>query len=418
MVPTDSQELTSWKDIAEHLGVNVRTAQRWEAEKGLPVRRLGGSHGRVLASTAELDAWRRAASQRSNWWNDLRVVRAYAVAVTGILLVAGALSLTLYLDFRAMGSPSGFQVTGNGLVVTDQNGRELWRRSFAETPDPEQYLSAERRNRVWLGRIEPSGGVNTLFVLAPILRASKGDTFHCFSERGLRRWEFHPGRKALEGSREFSALYHVRGFRVFPSPARDGTMWIAVSSVHHRLHPCQVAILDNNGRLLGEYWHLGRLDVIEVADINGDGLEEILLAGVDEVQRRATLVVLEPRRIAGSRPLQAAAPSDLANLPKGIERAVVLFPRTSLNRKLEQFNSAYEVALVDGSIQVLVKEHMQGDPPYLLYTFRKDLNLVSVEASVSLRNRYRDLKATRLLDQELSDAELEALRQGVEVFRH
>lgn len=413
----DSQELTSWKGIADYLGVNVRTAQRWEAEKGLPVRRLGGPRGRVLAVAAELDAWRKAASQRSDWWNDLRVVRAYALAVTGILLVAGALALALYLDFRAMGSPSGFQVTGNGLIVMDQGGRELWRRSFDETPDPDQYVSAERRNRLWFGRLEPPGGINTLFVLAPILHSSKGDTFYCFSERGLRRWEFHPGRKVMEGQREFSSLYHVRGFRVFPAPTRDGRMWIALSSVHHRLYPCQVAIVDNNGKLLGEYWHAGPLDAIEAADIDGDGFEEILLAGVDEARRRATLVVLDPRRIVGSRSLQAAAPPDLANFPKEAERAVVLFPRTLLNRKLEQFNSAYEVALVDRNLQVLVKEQMQSDPPYLLYTFGGNLAPLSVEASVSLRNRYRDLKATRLLDQELSDGELQALRQGVEVLR-
>ena len=35
-------ELTSWKEIAEFLEVSVRTAQRWESDGGLPVRRLGG----------------------------------------------------------------------------------------------------------------------------------------------------------------------------------------------------------------------------------------------------------------------------------------------------------------------------------------------------------------------------------------
>lgn len=53
-----SQELRSWKEIAAHLGVNVRTAQKWERERGLPVRRAVGARGRVFADAAELTAWK------------------------------------------------------------------------------------------------------------------------------------------------------------------------------------------------------------------------------------------------------------------------------------------------------------------------------------------------------------------------
>ncbi len=50
--------LTSWKEIATHLGKSVRTAQRWERELGLPVRRPGQHpSGIVLADPAELDSW-------------------------------------------------------------------------------------------------------------------------------------------------------------------------------------------------------------------------------------------------------------------------------------------------------------------------------------------------------------------------
>lgn len=51
-------ELNSWKEIAGYLSVSVRTAQMWESQRGLPVRRLPGPRGRVLADSSELDAWR------------------------------------------------------------------------------------------------------------------------------------------------------------------------------------------------------------------------------------------------------------------------------------------------------------------------------------------------------------------------
>ena len=50
--------LDSWKDIASYLRRDVRTAIRWEREKGLPVRRVpGGQRKAVFAYTSELDAW-------------------------------------------------------------------------------------------------------------------------------------------------------------------------------------------------------------------------------------------------------------------------------------------------------------------------------------------------------------------------
>lgn len=52
------QKLSSWKEIAHHLGVNVRTAQKWERERGLPVDRVSGARSRVSADTVKLDAWK------------------------------------------------------------------------------------------------------------------------------------------------------------------------------------------------------------------------------------------------------------------------------------------------------------------------------------------------------------------------
>lgn len=52
-----SLRLESWKEIAEHIGRDVRTAMRW-AEHGMPVHRIpGGTRGHVFAFAEEIDAW-------------------------------------------------------------------------------------------------------------------------------------------------------------------------------------------------------------------------------------------------------------------------------------------------------------------------------------------------------------------------
>lgn len=51
--------LGSWKAIAAYLGRSPRTVQRWLADYGLPVHRMGGAAGPIFAYTDELDLWLR-----------------------------------------------------------------------------------------------------------------------------------------------------------------------------------------------------------------------------------------------------------------------------------------------------------------------------------------------------------------------
>jgi TolB-like protein len=57
--------LDSWKQIAAYLHRDVRTIQRWERTRGLPVHRWpGGEKPAVYALRTEIDAWRRSDSER------------------------------------------------------------------------------------------------------------------------------------------------------------------------------------------------------------------------------------------------------------------------------------------------------------------------------------------------------------------
>jgi Tol biopolymer transport system component len=57
------RRLTSWKEIAAHLGCDARTAQRWEKTEGLPVHRhVHSKSSSIYAYADELDAWRQSRS--------------------------------------------------------------------------------------------------------------------------------------------------------------------------------------------------------------------------------------------------------------------------------------------------------------------------------------------------------------------
>jgi TolB-like protein/Flp pilus assembly protein TadD len=84
------QRLESWKQIAAYLGKDIRTAQLWEKNEGLPIhRQTHTARANVFAYDAELDAWVRARhepplARRRRWpWG----VAVAVVASAGLLVV-------------------------------------------------------------------------------------------------------------------------------------------------------------------------------------------------------------------------------------------------------------------------------------------------------------------------------------------
>jgi hypothetical protein len=54
----DDDIIRGWGEIAQYLGFEIRTTQRYEHSRGLPIRRLPGSKGPVFALRSDLDRWR------------------------------------------------------------------------------------------------------------------------------------------------------------------------------------------------------------------------------------------------------------------------------------------------------------------------------------------------------------------------
>src|SRR3954453_23195678 len=54
----DGRRLKTWKQIAGFYGADESTVKRWEAKRGLPVRRIpGGAKASVYADVADLEHW-------------------------------------------------------------------------------------------------------------------------------------------------------------------------------------------------------------------------------------------------------------------------------------------------------------------------------------------------------------------------
>jgi Tfp pilus assembly protein PilF len=96
------QRLKSWKQIAAFFGTDERTVKRWEAKRGLPVRRIpGGARATVYAEVAELEQWLKG-TEPPPARPGPRANRLFAGAAAVALLAAAGVGLSLRNDATAI----------------------------------------------------------------------------------------------------------------------------------------------------------------------------------------------------------------------------------------------------------------------------------------------------------------------------
>jgi len=121
-------------------------------------------------------------------------------------------------------------------------------------------------------------------------------------------------------------------------------------------------VLELNGRdgtIKGTYVHIGQLLSLETADLDGDGITEILVCGINNAYEQACLAVLDPRHLGGHGPLTDRYRLD--SIPPARHRAYFLIPRTLVGEAyhgLSKSNKATDVVARDNvrrrvSVQIL-----------------------------------------------------------------
>src|SRR5260370_7354451 len=175
-------------------------------------------------------------------------------------------------------------------------------------------------------------------------------TVICYSDRGKEKWRWTPGRELpeLAGS---PPTYGTHALGVLKAtekrPAR-----IVVASQHNPWWPGQIAVLDSNGKTISEYWHSGGLSSMLLADLDGDGREEIVATGVSNgYDHQATLVVLDPDRVFGAS-TEGQPAFQIHGMGVAQEGWRFLFPRTDLNKPLFHYTSPVEPPLHTATLRL------------------------------------------------------------------
>jgi hypothetical protein len=299
------------------------------------------------------------------------------------VLIAGILAIR----FLAMpDQPRVARLEGSTLVILNGDGKELWRKFFPAGVGPDWFYNEKVSwvggTHVWFADLEGKGHTSVLFSYSQATAGleTHGTTLICYSDRGKEKWRWSPGRDLpeLNGS---PATYFTQSLRIL-KPTKQRPLRIVVASQQNPWWPSQIALLDSDGRTVSEYWHSGELTSMTVADLYGDGKEEIIAGGTaNGYDHQATLVVLDPDHVFGASK-EVRPEFQIHGMGDSQERLRLLFPRSDLNRALYQYNQAFGPTVEHGVLRLNVAECIYtliiGCPVW--YEFDKNFDLIAAYA--------------------------------------
>jgi excisionase family DNA binding protein len=411
--------LGSWKEIASYLGVDKRTCYRWEKKLGLPIHRFEGTQrSRVFAYKDELDRWR---AERPGDRTRLQpgspprpgLQKSYFLVAAIIVIL-----VILYLELRPgmNREPLDFRITGSALIILNDQGTELWRyntglENLLEEGSYRQHFQMKRKDAndtslhpyLMIKDINRDGKKEVLFSTQTQDEFNEGLLF-CFSDNGKILWRFGAGKVMKYGPQVYTSDYRIMGFEV-SNLDDDGRNEIIIFSTQRHFFPCQLAVLEANGRLRGEYWNAGHISDISCADINGDRKKEILFGGQNNEHNKGCLVVFDPAEVGGGSP-QKVDKYSCRELAPGTEKAYILFPRTDADIA-EAVNEATDAIEILKDNRIMVRAHISR----LLFDFDYGLNLQEVRSSHNFESLHRKFSQEGKIKSVLDDAYFKRLGQ-------
>jgi hypothetical protein len=307
---------------------------------------------------------------------------------------AAALCIVAYIAFRVLasdGRPQSGRLDGATLTILNAEGKELWRKSFSDGFWAEFYDQGVAP-RLRFVDLDGQGHTSVLLLYHPAISPrSRSTTLICYSDRGKEKWRWTPGRELpeLEGT---PATYRTVALVVLKA-AQNKPPRIVVSSIHDPWWPNQIAVLDSNGKTISEYWHSGHLDHLTLADLDGDGRDEIVATGISNGYHQATLVVLDPDRVFGASTEAARPELQIHGMGAAQERLRLLFVRSDLNKTLSVYNAGQEAAIDRGRIRLSVAECLQPPSCLMWYEFDQHFELETAYADEQFRTTHAQFYA-------------------------
>lgn len=435
-----SRRLDSWKEIAEYLGRDVRTALRWEHDRCLPVHRVpGGRRGGVFALTDEIDAWllatlengdsrdRGAARELPSPPPTLVPVEAApppplvgspgrVLASAGLLALGVCLGLAVLLLFRRpdgasadRGVVAAFALKGTELIACDAERRVLWRHDFGrrvvEREDPRlPGLFSIRLVRSPHGESTASLIVSVTFASAPPSAAAYGELF-AFDAGGRPLWSFRSRDTLTFGAGRFSPPWISSHTPAFPGPevavfTTRGRPRIAWAQSHHTWWPSILSVLDESGKRVSTWVHSGC--IYSVTAVSTPRGPRLLAAGTSNSRAAGFFAVLDAEHVDGAGPEEPSSRFDCHSCGPGRPLRYLVVEPSELTRASSPYNALFDVRPDEAGVEVRTNDGSPlGPVGQAILRLSPDLAVETADWSSGWDFGHRELERAGKLDHSL-----------------
>ncbi|MFA5910718.1 MAG: hypothetical protein WC815_18205 [Vicinamibacterales bacterium] len=410
--------LETWGEVASHLGIEVRTAQRWEARLGLPVRRMDGSQA-VFAFADELDHWRadrefrktdKAPAAPTLPPEPVEPPKAPVSAQPPAHLplpvfvpvpVPAPLTVTAIpeapLSFRAWAgifgvlivvaivlarpflvtpnhAPSVLAIEGSRLLALNAEGTSIWSHDFSESIAIIDTGSRPELRKWWqLADIEGDGRSEVVVVLSHVgPDGTPFDVLHVFESDGSLRYSYSPAITLRFKAGTYTGPWAF--WDIEPQP-HEKTLWLAFE--HSPWWPSAVVSLDPSGKETLRYVQPGSIKILR--SMQFEGRPHVLAAGVNNEFASASLALLDPAAPPAAAPQDGDGEFACIECPAGLPVRYVLLPASPLNRLDGLPYNRVDDLSVGADIQVETYESLGGAA--MVYQLSRNFDVKSVTPS-------------------------------------
>lgn len=369
------QKLETWGEIATYLGVEVRTAQRWEKRLGLPIVRLEGSQA-VYCYSDHLDAWRQSREQAPRPPEPMVPAAPFtrfstaqfafiAVIVVGVAAVAWS-----SVHPKRGPHPVNLVLEGNRLIATDRSGSPVWDYDF-DSPTGAADIRYRFNLPKWWERVDiDADGVDELLVLVrhPTREIDQREALYCFTLDGRLRYRVIPEINMMFESRSFSGPWRFWDFEVVPE---DRSLWVVVESAPW--WPSAALRIDEHGGVSVRYVQPGLMQALK--SIRRGDKAYVLAGGINNEFHSASLAMLDPQAGPASAPEKGSGEFTCRNCPSGKPLSYLLFEQSPLNvAEGHPYNQTISISSEPDGLSVGVLEALTDNmTAVLVYRLAADL---------------------------------------------